>query len=206
LEPINEELLLTGLLESTNEAYAIAKIAGIKLCKHFSKQYNVDYRSVMPTNLYGPGDNYHLENSHVIPGLIARFHNAKILKKKKVNVWGTGLPKREFLHVDDLAAACVHVINLKKEIYFKSLDNNINHINIGYGSDISIRELAFLISDIVCYRGEIKFDSTKPDGVFSKLLNSSVINQSGWYPNIKLREGIKMTYNDFIANNLELPK
>lgn len=201
LEPINEKLLLTGQLEPTNEAYAIAKIAGIKLCKHYSKQYGVDYRSVMPTNLYGPGDNYHLENSHVIPGLIVRFHNAKILKNKKVNVWGTGLPKREFLYVDDLAAACVHVINLKKEVYSKSLDDNIHHMNIGYGSEISIRDLAFLIADIVGFKGEIKFDSTKPDGVFSKLLNSSIINQLGWHPNVKLREGIKMTYNDFAANN-----
>lgn len=203
-DKIEEDYLLSGPLEETNEAYSIAKIAGLKLCQYYTKQFgikhNIDYRSVMPTNLYGPGDNYHPTNSHVISGLISRFHDAKVNNKKEVFVWGSGLPLREFLHVDDLASACIFIMNLNKEIFYNSLKVNTYHINVGYGLEITIRDLAFLIAEIVCYDGQIRFDKTKPDGVFSKLLNSSIINKLGWKPKIKLKEGLKMSYSNFLKN------
>ena len=199
--PINENQLLNGHLEPTNEPYAIAKIAGIKMCESYNRQYGekygIDYRSVMPTNLYGPGDNYHKQNSHVIPALIRRFHDAKVSALEHVDIWGSGKPKREFLHVDDLAKACIFFMNTHK----KALDNLVNpmnsHVNIGYGSDISIKELANLIKEIVGYSGKIQYDSTKPDGTPKKLLDSSRINDLGWRAEINLEDGLKETYNDF---------
>ncbi len=199
--PINENQLLNGHLEPTNEPYAIAKIAGIKMCESYNRQYGekygIDYRSVMPTNLYGPGDNYHKQNSHVIPALIRRFHDAKVSALEYVDIWGSGKPKREFLHVDDLAKACIFFMNTHK----KALDNLVNpmnsHVNIGYGSDISIKELANLIKEIVGYSGKIQYDSTKPDGTPKKLLDSSRINDLGWRAEINLEDGLKETYNDF---------
>ena len=199
--PINENQLLNGHLEPTNEPYAIAKIAGIKMCESYNRQYGekygIDYRSVMPTNLYGPGDNYHKQNSHVIPALIRRFHDAKVSASEHVDIWGSGKPKREFLHVDDLAKACIFFMNTHKKV----LDNLVNpmnsHVNIGYGSDISIKELANLIKEIVGYSGKIQYDSTKPDGTPKKLLDSSRINDLGWRAEINLKDGLKETYNDF---------
>tara|TARA_B100000575_G_scaffold278511_1_gene265901 strand:- start:811 stop:1788 length:978 start_codon:yes stop_codon:yes gene_type:complete len=206
-QPIDEESLLSGILEPTNEPYAIAKIAGIKLCdsynRQFGKKYGIDYRSVMPTNLYGYGDNYDLKDSHVIPGLIKKFHLAKTLKKKKVFVWGSGKPKREFLHVDDLAKACVHVMSLTKKKYYQlTYDQGIGHINIGSGEEVSIKKLSEIISKIVGFKGEISFDVTKPDGTPRKILNSYRIMQTGWKPKLELVEGIKRTYEDFSKNEL----
>lgn len=201
-QPMREEELLTGVLEPTNEPYAIAKIAGIKLCESYNRQYGasdgVDYRSVMPTNLYGPGDNYHPENAHVIPALIRRFHEAKINKAHSVTVWGTGTPKREFLYVDDMAAACVHVMSLDKAIYEKHTQPMLSHINVGFGNDMTIRELAENVSKIVGYAGEILFDSTKPDGSLRKLLDSSRLNALGWRAKVGLEQGLKNTYEDFL--------
>lgn len=200
-QPIKEEALLCGLLEPTNEPYAIAKIAGIKLCESYNRQYDVDYRSVMPTNLYGPGDNYHLENSHVIPALIRRFHEAKVHNLSFVSIWGSGNPKREFLHVDDLAAAAVHVMNLSRQIYVDHTSPMKSHINVGYGEDITISELAKIISEVVGYTGEIQFDKSKPDGTPRKLMDSSKLNSLGWRPKINLKVGLKEVYNDFISHN-----
>jgi GDP-L-fucose synthase len=198
-QPIREDALLTSVLEPTNEPYAIAKIAGIKLCESFNRQYDVDYRSVMPTNLYGPGDNYHPENSHVIPALIRRFHEAKVLKKEYVIIWGTGLPRREFLYVDDLANACIHVMNLDKIIYDKYTSPMQSHINVGYGEDITISDLAAAICETVGYSGEVKFDTTKPDGVSRKLLDSKTINLLGWKPQVNLKNGLSKAYDDFLS-------
>jgi GDP-L-fucose synthase len=198
-QPIREDALLTSVLEPTNEPYAIAKIAGIKLCESFNRQYDVDYRSVMPTNLYGPGDNYHPENSHVIPALIRRFHEAKALKKEYVIIWGTGLPRREFLYVDDLAKACIHVMNLDKIIYDKYTSPMQSHINVGYGEDITISDLAAAICETVGYSGEVKFDTTKPDGVSRKLLDSKTINLLGWKPQVNLKNGLSKAYDDFLS-------
>jgi GDP-L-fucose synthase len=201
-QPMREDALLTGTLEPTNEPYAIAKIAGIKLCESYNRQYGeshgVDYRSVMPTNLYGLGDNYHPENAHVIPALIRRFHEAKINNAASVAIWGTGTPKREFLYVDDMAAACVHVMNLDKPIYDKHTQPMLSHINVGCGYDITIREVAEAIGKTVGYQGEITFDPTKPDGAPRKLMDSSRLNALGWQAKIGLEQGLKLAYQDFL--------
>jgi len=198
-QPMAEEALLTGPLESTNEPYAIAKIAGIKLCESYNRQYGTDYRSVMPTNLYGPGDNYHPENSHVIPALIRRFHEAKQGNSDKVVIWGTGTPRREFLYVDDMAEASVHVMELEKATYDTQTDPMRGHINVGAGKDITIRELAEVIGKIVGYTGKIEFDPTKPDGTPRKLLDVSRLSLFGWKPGISLIEGVKQTYSSYLS-------
>jgi GDP-L-fucose synthase len=201
-QPMSESALLTGPLEPTNEPYAIAKIAGIKLCESYNRQYaashGIDYRSVMPTNLYGPGDNYHPENSHVIPALLRRFHEAKIGKLPQVMIWGTGRPKREFLYVDDMASASIFVMNLEKEIYDQHTQPMQRHINVGFGSDISIQELAQIISETVGYAGHITFDSSKPDGTPRKWMDSSKIQGLGWHANTDLRQGLKIAYAEMI--------
>jgi len=205
-QPMREDALLTGTLEATNEPYATAKIAGIKLCESYNRQYgnthDVDYRSVMPTNLYGPGDNYHPENSHVIPALIRRFHEAKINNVDKVVIWGSGTPKREFLYVDDMAAASVYVMNLDKTLYDQHTQPMLSHINVGFGSDITINELAELIGEIVGFEGEITFDSTKPDGTHRKLMDSSRLNKLGWSAQVNLEFGLNIVYQDFLKNHL----
>lgn len=197
-QPMKEEELLNGKLEPTNEPYAIAKIAGLKMCESYNRQYgeshNIDYRSIMPTNLYGPGDNYHQDNSHVIPGLIYRFHEAKIKNLKRVNIWGTGSPKREFLYVEDMARASIHLMNIDKKIYDKQTTLMCNHINVGSGEELTIKKLAEAIKEIVGFKGEIKFDPNKPDGVPRKLLNSERINNLGFKVKIKLKEGLIKTY------------
>ena len=200
-QPMREEALLTGSLECTNEPYAISKIAGIKLCENYNRQYGnthgIDYRSVMPTNLYGPGDNYHPENSHVIPALIRRFHEGKINDAPEVAIWGSGTPKREFLHVDDMAAASIHVMNLDSGLYQQHTQPMLSHINVGYGSDVSIAELAVLIGKTVGYKGKITYDSSKPDGTPRKLMDSSRLNALGWQAHITLEEGLVSAYKDF---------
>lgn len=199
-QPMREDALLTGTLEPTNEPYAIAKIAGIKLCESYNRQYGVDYRSVMPTNLYGSGDNYHPENSHVIPALIRRFHEAKLAKAPTVAIWGTGAPRREFLYVDDMAAASVYVMNLDKSIYDAQTQPMQSHINVGYGEDVTIRELAQAIGKAVGYEGEITFDSSKPDGTPRKWMDSSRLNKLGWKPQVDLQTGLAKAYEDFITH------
>ena len=203
-QPITEDALLSGPLEPTNEAYAIAKIAGIKLCESYNRQYGqshgVDYRSVMPTNLYGPGDNYHPENSHVIPALIRRFHEAKVAKAPSVAVWGTGTPRREFLYVDDMAAASLHVMQLPKSIYDEHTQPMQSHINVGSGSDVTIRELAHHISRTVGYTGQITFDASKHDGAPRKWMDSSLLNALGWKPQIALQQGLAIAYQDFVSH------
>jgi GDP-L-fucose synthase len=203
-QPMSENALLSGSLDYTNEHYSIAKIAGIKMCESYNRQYGkthgVDYRSVIPTNLYGPGDNYHLKNSHVIPALIRRFYEAKINKEKKVILWGTGVPKREFLYVDEMAEACVIIMNIEKKEYLSNICNGSSHINIGTESEINIKELATIIKDIVSYNGTLEFDSSKPDGVYRKLLNSEKIKSLGWKPKVSLKDGILITYEDFKKN------
>jgi len=203
-QPMREDALLTNTLEPTNEPYAIAKIAGIKLCESYNRQYGesegVDYRSVMPTNLYGPGDNYHPENSHVIPALIRRFHEAKVNNATSVAIWGTGTPKREFLYVDDMAAACVHVMNLDKATYDQHTQSMLSHINVGCGKDITIRQVAEAISKTVGYQGEITFDPSKPDGAPRKLMDSSRLNALGWKAQVGLEAGLNAAYQDFLRN------
>jgi GDP-L-fucose synthase len=199
-QPMREDVLLTAALEPTNEPYAIAKIAGIKLCESYNRQYGVDYRSVMPTNLYGPGDNYHSENSHVIPALIRRFHEAKVLNKPNVIIWGTGRPRREFLFVDDMASASIHVMNLNKDLYDKYTLPMQSHINVGYVEDLTISDLAHAVSDTIGYSGEIKFDTSKPDGMPRKLMDSNKLNSLGWKPQTDLKSGLKKTYADFLAH------
>jgi len=199
-QPMRESALLTGTLEPTNEPYAIAKIAGIKLCESYNRQYGVDYRSVMPTNLYGPGDNYHPENSHVIPALIRRFHEAKVTNAPTVVIWGTGTPKREFLYVDDMAAASVHVMNLNKSIYESHTEPMKSHINVGFGDDVTIKELAQAVGKVVGYKGDIAFDTTKPDGTPRKWMDSSRLNLLGWKPQVDLKVGLEKAYQDFIAH------
>ncbi|MCX7677021.1 MAG: GDP-L-fucose synthase, partial [Alteraurantiacibacter sp.] len=179
-QPMAEEALLTGPLEPTNEPYAVAKIAGIKLCESDHRQYGRDYRSVMPTNLYGPGDNYHPENSHVIPALLRRFHEAKVKQAEEVVIWGTGTPRREFLYVDDMAAACVFVMNLPAASYWAQVQPQCSHINVGSGTDVTIAELAQTIAQVVGYEGRIRYDSSKPDGAPRKLMNSGLLNALGW--------------------------
>jgi GDP-L-fucose synthase len=197
-QPMSEAALLTGKLEETNEPYAIAKIAGIKLCESYNRQYGRDYRSVMPTNLYGPGDNYHLENSHVIPAMIRRFHEAKIDNSTSVMIWGTGKPYREFLYVDDMAAACLHVMNLNKVTYEKHTQAMLSHINVGVGHDLTIAELAKTIGKVVGFKGEVDFDRTKPDGAPQKLMDSSRLNNLGWKAAVGLEEGLTLAYQDFL--------
>ncbi len=201
-QPMAEDALLTGPLEPTNEPYAIAKIAGIKLCESYNRQYGashgVDYRSVMPTNLYGPGDNYHPQNSHVIPALIRRFHEAKASQAPKVTIWGTGTPCREFLYVDDMAAASVHVMNLPKAVIEAHTAPMQSHINVGYGSDITIAELARTVGQVVGYQGEIDFDASKPDGAPRKLMDSRRLNALGWQATVNLQDGLALAYQDFL--------
>ena len=199
-QPMAEESLLTGTLEPTNEPYAIAKIAGIKLCESYNRQHGRDYRSVMPTNLYGPSDNFHPENSHVIPALMRRFHEAKVNGNKEVIVWGSGKPKREFLHVDDLASACVYIMNLPDTDIAEVTKPMLSHINIGTGEDCSVAELAALIQQVVDYPGELKFDSSKPDGTPRKLLNVEKLNTLGWHHQISLDAGLRQTYEWYLSN------
>ena len=201
-QPMREDALLTGTLEPTNEPYAIAKIAGIKLCESYNRQYGVshgvDYRSVMPTNLYGPGDNYHPENSHVIPALIRRFHEAKVANAPTVAIWGTGTPRREFLYVDDMAAASVHVMKLPKAIYDQHTTPMQSHINVGFGSDVTIAEVAQTIALTVGYTGRIEFDTTKPDGAPRKWMDSSRLNVLGWQAKVGLQDGLAAAYQNFL--------
>jgi len=199
-QPMAENMLLTGVLEPTNEPYAIAKIAGIKLCESYNRQYGTDFRSVMPTNLYGPGDNYHSENSHVIPGLIRRFHEAKLNAAPAVLIWGTGAPMREFLFVDDMAEACIHLMDLAPETYARNTQVRLSHINIGTGEDLSIGELAKAIGEVVGYRGRIAFDVTKPDGALRKLMDVERMKSLGWRPRVALRDGLALSYKDFLAS------
>ncbi len=202
-QPMAESSLLTGLLEPTNEPYAVAKIAGIKTCESYNRQYGqshgVDYRSVMPTNLYGPGDNYHPENSHVIPALIRRFHEARLSKAPSVTIWGSGKPYREFLYVDDMASASVFVMNLPKDRYDTCTSPMLSHINVGSGSDITIAELAHAVGKAVGYEGDIVFDTTKPDGTPRKLMDSARINALGWTARVGMAEGLALAYRDFVA-------
>ena len=201
-QPMKEEELLTGRLEPTNEPYAIAKIAGIKMCESYNRQYGeshcIDYRSIMPTNLYGPGDNYHPENSHVIPALINRFHEAKKKKLPRVTIWGTGNPKREFLYVDDMALASIHLMNLGKELYQKYTYSRCSHINVGSGTDLTIRDLSETIKEVVSYKGEINFDHTKADGIQRKFLDCKKIKNIGFNPKTSLKDGLVKTYQDFL--------
>ncbi|HET7400893.1 MAG TPA: GDP-L-fucose synthase [Usitatibacter sp.] len=199
-QPMREDALLTGPLEPTNEPYAIAKIAGIKLCESYNRQYGTDYRSVMPTNLYGPGDNYHAENSHVIPALIRRFHEAKAGGAEKVVIWGTGTPRREFLHVDDMAEASVHVLGLDRATYEANTQPMMSHINVGTGDDIAIRDLATLIGKTVGFTGRIEYDTTKPDGTPRKLMDPARLRALGWNPRVGLEEGLATAYRDFLGS------
>ena len=196
-QPMSETALLSGPLEPTNEPYAVAKIAGIKLCESYNRQYGVDFRSVMPTNLYGPGDNYHPTNSHVIPALIRRFHEAKTNNLSNVIIWGTGSARREFLYVDDMAEACCLVMNKKFEEYSKLVKPMSSHINIGSGSDMTIKELSESIANCIGYKGKISFDDSKPDGVPRKFMNSSKILSMGWTPRFSLTDGLELAYQDF---------
>ena len=204
-QPMSEDALLTGRLEPTNEPYAIAKIAGIKLCESYNRQYGashgVDYRSVMPTNLYGPGDNYHPQNSHVVPALIRRFHEAKASGAPTVTLWGTGTPLREFLHVDDMAAASVFVMNLPKAVYDQQTQPMQSHLNVGFGSDLSIRTLAETIARVVGYTGAIAVDPAQPDGTPRKLMDSRRLNALGWQPAIALEQGLAGAYADFLQHH-----
>lgn len=203
-QPMREDALLTDTLEPTNEPYAIAKIAGIKLCESYNRQYGeshgVDYRSVMPTNLYGPGDNYHPENSHVIPALIRRFHEAKANQAPSVAIWGTGTPRREFLYVDDMAAASVHVMKLSKAVYNQHTQPMLSHINVGCGKDVTILEVAQAVARTVAYTGQIHTDPTKPDGPPRKLMDSTRLNALGWQAQVRLEAGLKAAYEDFLTN------
>ena len=204
-QPMREDALLTGLLEPTNEPYAIAKIAGIKLCESYNRQYGashgVDYRSVMPTNLYGPGDNYHPENSHVIPALISRLHEAKLANAPSVAIWGSGKAQREFLYVDDMAAASVHVMNLPAAVYAQHTEPMLSHINVGYGEDVTIAQVAQTIAQVVGFKGQLTFDITKPDGAPRKWMDSSRLNSLGWQAQVPLEQGLALAYQDFLAKN-----
>jgi len=199
-QPMPEACLLTGQLEPTNEPYAIAKIAGIKLCESYNRQHSTDFRSLMPTNLYGQGDNFHPDNSHVLPALLRRFHQAKISNQPQVAVWGSGRPRREFLHVNDMASACIHIMELDKVKLSQAISPMCSHINIGTGQDISIAELAHLIASVVGYQGEIHFDSSKPDGTMQKLLDVSQLTKLGWQAQIALPQGIEQTYDWFLQS------
>ncbi len=199
-QPIRESTLLNGFLEPTNEAYAIAKIAGIKLCEAYNRQHGTDYRSLMPTNLYGPGDNFHTQNSHVIPGLMRRFHQAKDNGDKEVSVWGSGKPRREFLHVDDLAGAVAHVLATERHRFWRARDPYCSHLNVGTGTDLAIAELADMIRTIVGLDANLKFDDSHPDGTQRKLLDVSQMKALGWKPEIDLEEGLRQTYDWFLEN------
>ena len=199
-QPMREDALLTGVLEATNEPYAIAKIAGIKLCESYSRQYDRDYRSVMPTNLYGPNDNFHPENSHVIPALLRRFHEACESKVDEVVVWGSGKPMREFLHVDDMADACIHVMELNEDIYRTKTEPMLSHINIGTGVDCTIRELAETIARVAGFTGRLTFDTTKPDGTARKLMDVSRLKALGWEASISLEDGLRNAYKWYLEN------
>tara|TARA_R110001592_G_scaffold45986_1_gene146669 strand:- start:149 stop:1123 length:975 start_codon:yes stop_codon:yes gene_type:complete len=199
-QPMQETALLTGRLEETNEPYAIAKIAGIKLCESYNRQYGVDYRSVMPTNLYGPHDNFHPENSHVIPAMLRRFHEAVLTNAEKVVVWGSGKPMREFLYVDDMAAASIHVMNLDSDTYQEHTQPMLSHINVGTGQDCTIRELAETIAKVTGFKGELEFDATKPDGAPRKLMDVSRLDLLGWKASVSLEEGLRQAYQWFLDN------
>ena len=199
-QPMREDALLTGILEPTNEPYAVAKIAGIKLCESYNRQHGVDYRSVMPTNLYGPGDNFHPENSHVLPALIRRFHEAKEANLDSVTIWGSGNPRREFLHVDDMATASLFVLDLPKEIYEANTEPMLSHINVGCGSDVSILELAQKVAEVTGFEGQIDTDPSKPDGTMRKLMDVSRLDTMGWKASIELDRGIRETYDWFLSN------
>jgi GDP-L-fucose synthase len=203
-QPMSEDALLTGKLEPTNEPYAIAKIAGIKMCESYNRQYGlshgIDYRSVMPTNLYGPGDNYHPENSHVIPALIRRFHEARACNAPKVVIWGTGTPRREFLYVEDMAAASIFVMELNKKTYDQHTEPMQSQINVGFGSDVTIAELAKAVGEAVGYKGEIDFDTSKPDGSPRKWMDSTRINKLGWSARVTLERGLALSYDNFLNN------
>jgi GDP-L-fucose synthase len=201
-QPMSEDALLTGLLEPTNEPYGIAKIAGIKLCESYNRQYGCDYRSVMPTNLYGPGDNYHPDNSHVIPALIRRFHEAKVNGASEVAIWGTGTPRREFLYVDDMAAASVFVMNLPLEVYQSQTKPMQSHINVGFGSDVTIAEVAQAVATAVGFQGALTFDTSKPDGAPRKWMDSSKLNALGWSAQTSLSVGLTKAYDDFLKRGL----
>lgn len=203
-QPISEGALLTGILEPTNEPYAVAKIAGIKLCESYNRQYGRDYRSVMPTNLYGPNDNFHPENSHVIPAMMSRFHNSVQNKDQVIQIWGSGSPMREFLHVDDMAAACIHVMNLEHCKYADNTDHMLSHINVGSGVDVSIKELAETIAKVTGFGGQILYDKSKPDGAPRKLMDVSRLRLLGWQSGIGLEDGLRSTYDWFIENNQSL--
>ena len=199
-QPMAEKELLTGILEPTNEPYAIAKIAGIKLCESYNRQYDTNYRSVMPTNLYGPNDNFHPVDSHVIPALLRRIHEAKVNGDNQVTIWGSGNARREFLHVDDMASACIHVMTLPDEIYKEQTEPMLSHINVGIGEDVTIRELAETIQQLVGFEGELQFDTTKPDGTPKKLLDVTRLNKLGWQAKIGLKEGLESTYQWYLDN------
>ncbi len=205
-QPMSEDALLTGILESTNEPYAVAKIAGIKLCESYNRQYGRDYRSVMPTNLYGENDNFHPENSHVIPALMRRFHEAKLNNDKEVIVWGTGTPMREFLYVDDMAAASVYVMELNKETYQANTQPMLSHINVGTGIDCTIREMAETMAKVVSFKGKVIFDSTKPDGTLRKLMDVSRLKNLGWTYSVELENGLSKTYQWFLQNQQNFRK
>ena len=204
-QPMSEDCLLMGKLEPTNEPYAIAKIAGIKMCESYNRQYGVDYRCVMPTNLYGENDNFHPQNSHVIPAMMRRFHETKLSGSEKVVVWGTGKPMREFLHVDDMAAACIHVMNLTHEEFIAAVPNPMcSHINVGTGCDVTIAELASTMAKVVGFEGEIEFDTSKPDGTPRKLMDVSRLGSLGWKYSVELEQGLGMTYEWFLGHLDEL--
>jgi len=202
-QPMAEDALLTGILEPTNEPYAIAKIAGIKLCESYNRQHGVDYRSVMPTNLYGPGDNFHPENSHVLPGLLRRFHEATLAGDKEVVIWGSGKPMREFLHVDDMAQASLFVMDLDAATYARETQPMLSHINVGTGTDVTIRELAETIAMVTGFKGSLGFDATKPDGALRKLMDVSRLSRLGWGASIGLEQGIRDTYAWFLEQGLD---
>ena len=199
-QPMRENALLTGILEPTNEPYAIAKIAGIKICESYNRQYGRDYRSVMPTNLYGPGDNYHPENSHVVPALIRRFHEAKEKNFSEVVVWGSGTPKREFLYVDDMAEASIFVHTLHKDIFAEQTRPMLSHVNVGTGEDVTIRDLAETVKEVVGFTGNLVFDTSKPDGPPRKLMDVEVLSNLGWTASVGLRDGLRHSYQDFLNN------
>lgn len=203
-QPMEESALLSGPLEPTNEPYAIAKIAGIKLCESYNRQYGRDYRSLMPTNLYGPGDNFDLENSHVVPALLRKFHEGKSLNKPAIEIWGSGNARREFLHVDDLAAACLHVMTLERDRYQANVTPMLSHINVGTGEDVTIAELASLVQRVVGYAGELKFDASRPDGAPRKLLKIEKLRALGWQPTVGLERGLRETYAWYCENATRL--
>lgn len=203
-QPMKESALLTGQLEPTNEPYAIAKIAGIKLCESYNRQYGRDFRSVMPTNLYGPNDNFHPDNSHVIPAMMRRFHEAKVSGATQVVIWGSGKPKREFLHVDDMASACLHVMSLALELYQANTEPMLSHINIGSGKDCSIEELALIMAEVVGFQGELVFDTSRPDGTMRKLMDVSRLGDLGWSSTISLRDGLAELHSWFVKNVLTI--